>query len=144
MKTQDRIKVLYCTKNTRIFFPPGYQPLFSENMKLAKASSVLRKPRAWWKTFSGGCCQAHSRGGVWPGPFLILVAKLCGSQQEGRVKGAGCGVLKLSELEHWGVQVLPDEPEPQAEMLSCSAAWHLNGNIADHNHCSGSPSLEAS
>lgn len=47
MKTQDRIKVLYCTKNIRMFFLPGYQLLFSENMKLAKASSVLSKPRAW-------------------------------------------------------------------------------------------------
>lgn len=50
--------------------------------------------------------------------------QLCGSQQEGRVKGAGFGVLKLRELEHWGVQVFADEPEPQAEMflLSGSAA----------------------
>lgn len=40
------------------------------------------------------------------------------------MKGTGNGVLKLSELEHWGVQVFADEPEPLAEMflLSCAAA----------------------
>lgn len=33
-------------------------------------------------------------------------------------------------------------PEPLAEMflLPRAAAWCLNGNIADHNHCSGIPS----
>lgn len=68
--------------------------------------------------------------------------QLCGSQREGRVKGTGDKVLKLSELEQWGVQVFADEPEPLAEMflLPCAAAWHFNGSIADHNHCSGSPS----
>lgn len=58
------------------------------------------------------------------------------------MKGTGAGVLKLSELEHWGVQVLAEEPEPLAEMflLPHAAARHLHGNIADHNCCSGSPS----
>lgn len=58
------------------------------------------------------------------------------------MKGTGDGVLKLSKLEHWGVQLLAEGPEPLAEMflLPHAAAQHLNGNIADHNHYSGSPS----
>lgn len=58
------------------------------------------------------------------------------------MKGTGDGVLKLSKLEHWGVQLFAEGPEPLAEMflLPHAAAQHLNGNIADHNRYSGSPS----
>lgn len=40
-----------------------------------------------------------------------------GSQQEGWAKGTGAGMLKLSELEHWGVQVFAEGPEPLAKMF---------------------------
>lgn len=110
---------MYCTKHIRIF---SYLATSFCSMKTwswcpcqsficTEQAKVKNGEKSFRRVLSG---TFLTWGGVWPSPFLILVAKpewLCGCQQEGRMKGIGCwnwvywniGEFRclLMSLNHW-------------------------------------------
>lgn len=95
------------------------------------------------KNLAEDVIRHNSRGGMCPGPFLIVGkarGTLC-SQREGRARGQGVGTGRTWRVRE---RVFAAVPEPPAEtfLLARAEARHRNGNIADHDPWSpGSPSL---